>query len=125
MKDGLCPARATIRITDLRLRTIIGFNDWERSKPQEVIINAAIDFDPREAAQSDRVEDTVDYRTIKKKVMALVERSSFNLLERLTGEVLSVILTHTRVLAAQVRIDKPHALRFAKTVSVEMSGERP
>jgi FolB domain-containing protein len=124
MEPGICPDRATIHITDLRLRAIIGLNDWERKKPQEIIVNAAISFDPRAAAASDSVDDTLDYRAIKKEIMALVERSSYNLLESLASATLSIILRRPRALEATVRIDKPHALRFARSVSVEMHAQR-
>ena len=115
------PQRATIRITDLRLRTIVGFNEWERKEKQEVVINASFDFNPSKAVQSDRVEDSVDYRQVKKRIIALVENSEFFLLEKLTHEVLKEVISEPGVLGATIRIDKPHALRFAQSASVEMS----
>ncbi len=119
------PKRATIRITELRLRTIVGFNEWERKEKQDVIINVSLEFDPSSAVQSDRVEDSVDYTLVKKRIITLVEKSDFFLLEKLTHEVLREVLSVPGVLGATIRIDKPHALRFAKSASVEMSLERP
>lgn len=115
---------ATIRISNLRLRTIIGANEWERTRQQDVILNLAFRFDAAEAARSDAVEDTLDYKKIKHMVIDTVENSSFMLLERLCAEVLSAMMAMPRVTAATVKIDKPHALRFADSVSVEMSAER-
>ncbi len=117
--------RATIHITDLSLRTIIGINDWERTKPQDVVINIAVDFDPSDAVRSDRLDDTVDYKRIKRRVIALVEKSRFGLIERMAYEILREVLSHDRVEAATVRVDKPQALRFTRSVSVEMHAERP
>ncbi len=117
-------SRATIRITDLMLRTVIGINDWERSKQQDIVINLALEFDPSEAVRSDRIEDTVDYKKVKRRVISLVERSKFGLVEKLAHAVLCEALKERTVLAATVRIDKPHALRFAQSVSVEMRAER-
>lgn len=115
---------AKIRITDLSLRTIIGIFDWERKTKQDIVINIELDFDASRAAASDDVHDTVDYKAITKKVIDVVEGSSYYLLEKLTQRVLDLIMEDPRVLAAVVRIDKPQALRFARSVSVELSSKR-
>jgi FolB domain-containing protein len=115
---------ATIKITDLALRTIIGGNDWERNTQQDVVINIALDYDAARAVETDAMEDTVDYKRLKRRIIDEVEKSRFHLLEKLTSRVLSIIMEDGRVLSAKVRIDKPSALRFAKTVSVEMSDRR-
>ena len=116
--------RATIRITDLLLRTIIGIYDWERETLQDVLINITIEVDSEKAVKSDNVKDAVDYKAITKKVIAFVEKSKFHLLEKLTEEVLNIVMKNPKVLAATVRIDKPQALRFAKSVSVERQAAR-
>jgi len=115
---------ATIRITDLKLKAIIGINAWERTTRQEVIINLAIDFNSSKAAKSDNIKDTVDYKALKKSIMILVEGSKFLLLEKLVESVLDLIMKDTKVLKATVKIDKPKALRFAKSVSLESSRSR-
>ena len=112
---------ATIRITDLTLEAIIGINSWERTTKQEVILNIALDFDSSKAAKSDNIKDTVDYKSLKKSIMTLVESSQFMLLERLVERVLDLIMKDPKVTLATVRIDKPRALRFAKSVSIESS----
>lgn len=114
--------RSTIRISNLALRTIIGFNDWERREHQDVIINVCAECDCSNAVVSDNIGDSVDYKQIKRDVVLLVEESSFNLLESLTHAVLEAVVRRPGVIEATVRIDKPHALRFADSVSVEMSG---
>jgi len=115
---------AQIRITDLTLRTIIGINDWERKKKQDIVINILIDFDATRAAVSDNISDTVNYKALKQNIIQLVEASNFFLLEKLTAEVLKLIMEDPQVEKATVRIDKPQALRFAKSVSMEMSATR-
>ena len=115
---------ATIKITDLSLRTIIGGNDWERNTRQDVIINVTFDYDASRAVDSDAMEDAVDYKRLKRRIIEEVEKSRFHLLEKLTSRVLEIVMEDTRVLSAKVRIDKPAALRFAKTVSVEMADRR-
>lgn len=110
-----------IKIKDLRLRTIIGIFDHERDNLQDIVINASIQFDGSRASQSDAIEDTLDYKKLTKSIIARVEGSSFFLLERLVHEILDIICADTLVSSAQVEIDKPGALRFADSVSVNAS----
>ena len=85
------------------------------------VINVTLDYDANKAMKSDDIKDTVDYKTITKKIIALVESSKFFLLEKLAAEILQIALEPALVEQASVRIDKPQALRFAKSVSVEVS----
>lgn len=112
---------AIIRITDLKLRAIIGTNDWERDQPQDIIINIRIKYDAHKACVSDQISDTLDYKEITKKVILEVESSRYYLLEKLASQILKLILAYPLVQEARVRVDKPHALRFAESVSVELS----
>lgn len=109
-----------IRIKDLKLRCIIGINPEERVKKQDVVINLTLYADLMNACQSDRIEDTVNYKKIKLAVVDMVENSSFNLIERLAQAVADLALEESMVQKVKVRLDKPGALRFAKTVGVEI-----
>ncbi len=109
-----------IYIKDLSLRTIIGINDEERRNRQDVLINMTLFTDLRPAGISDQIADTVNYRTLTKQVIALVEASRFFTVERLAAEIAQVCFTDPRVEAAQVRVEKPGALRFARSVGVEI-----
>lgn len=120
----LIPTKSIIRIEDLLLRTIIGFNAWERDKKQDVQINLYMEFDAKKAVETDRVEDTLDYKKIKKSVITLVESSCFNLLETLAHRILETVASDEKVIYAEVKVDKLHALRFARSVSVEMQFRR-
>ena len=116
--------QATVYIEDLRLRTIVGTNDWEREKEQDIILNISFRYDAGEAAETDSIRAAVDYKALKREIITFVETSSFFMLERLCRDVLALILSKERVLWARVRIDKPHALRYAKSVAVEMERNR-
>lgn len=113
-----------IRIKNLRLRTLVGIFDWERVNKQDIVINIQMEFDGSKAGQSDKIEDTVDYKKINKAIIQEVENSQFFLLEKLAQRVLEIILQNPRVLHAKVEIDKPGALRFADSVSVECEARR-
>jgi len=115
---------AIIRITDLKLRTIIGANDWERDHKQDVVINITIHFDDSKAKKSDDLKDTVDYKTICKAIIKMVEASSFFLIEKLADEIMKIVLNNKLIMEATVRVDKPFALRFADSVSIEINQKK-
>ena len=115
---------AIIRITDLSLRAIIGIFDWERARKQKVVINIEIIFNASRAAKSDLVKDTIDYKTITKNIIKHVEASQYFLLEKLADQILKIVMEDQRIKSAKVRVDKPGALRFARSVSVEFEAQR-
>ena len=115
---------AKIRIVDLTLRTVIGVNGWERQIKQDVVINVEIDYNAAKACRSDKIQDAVDYKDITKKIISVVEESNFFLIEKLAAAVMRVVLANPQVRSATVRVDKPNALRFARSVSVEISSKR-
>jgi FolB domain-containing protein len=114
----------TILIKDLLLRTIIGVNDDEREKVQDVLINVALQTDTRAAGASDRIEDAVNYRTVAKEIIELVESSRYYLVEKMAEEIAKLCLAHAGVQVARVRVEKPGALRFARSVGVEIERRR-
>ncbi|MCT7942143.1 MULTISPECIES: dihydroneopterin triphosphate 2'-epimerase [Shewanella] len=118
------PETAIIRIKNLRLRTYIGIKEDEIQNQQDVIINVVIHYCADKARNSDNVADALNYRTITKKIIALIENNRFSLLENLTNQTLAIASEHDWVEFASVEIDKPHALRFADSVSMELSYQK-
>jgi FolB domain-containing protein len=106
-----------IRIKDLLLRAIVGINDDERVKKQDVLINIWMYCDVSAAAADDDIHQAVNYRTVAKQVIELVENSSFMLVERLAEEIAGICLA-AGVPRTRVRVEKPGALRFAASVGV-------
>lgn len=115
---------ATIRIKNLRLRTYIGIKEDEIQNQQDIIVNVVIRYAADRAVQFNQIDEALNYRTITKKLIAHVETGRFALLERLTRELLEIVMSHEQVLAADVEVDKPHALRFSDSVSVTLSAKR-
>jgi D-erythro-7,8-dihydroneopterin triphosphate epimerase len=107
-----------IHIKDLHLRTIIGINEEERRNRQDVLINIVMDVDMRRAGETDDIDDAVNYRTITKRIIQLVENSQFYLVEKMAAEIAAICLSNPRVERARVTVEKPGALRFARSVSV-------
>ena len=116
---------AKIRVKNLLIRTYIGFNPEELVNKQDVIINIEIQTDiPDATLKNDEPVDILDYKTITKKIITLVQEGRFKLLEVLTKNILDLIMEHEKVTSAKVEVDKPHALRFAESVSLEMEVKR-
>ena len=109
-----------IIIKDLLLRGIIGINDWEREKKQDILINITLSCDLQKAGESDKIEDTVNYRTLTKKIIKHVDESARFTVETLAADIAKLCLNTEGVKHAIVRVEKPGALRYAKSVGVEI-----
>ena len=115
---------ARIQIRNLRLRTYIGFNPEEKSKKQDIVVSADIYYSADAAAASDNEADALNYKIITKKIIDHVEHGRFQLLEKLASDLLIIAAESERVSHAEVSVDKPHALRFADSVSITLSASR-
>ncbi len=110
-----------IVVRELLVRCVLGLTDEERRERQNVLISWVLFTDLRAATESDRVEDSVDYRELKKRVLAMAEQSSYHLLETLAARVADVCLSYPGVRRVQVTVEKPGALRFARSVAVRLT----
>ncbi len=124
MTEVLCNHQARVKIKDLLLRAYIGIKEEEINNQQDVIINVCLTYDATEAINRNEITAALNYRTITKQIIGHVDGNRFALLERLTHEVLSIVMEHGAVQWAQVEIDKPHALRYAESVSVCLEAHR-
>ena len=113
-----------ILIKDLLIRGIIGIHDWEREKKQDILINIEMEADCQPAGLSDDFQDAVDYRSVAKSVIGLVESSQFFLVERMAEEIANICLEDSRVTSARVRVEKPGAVRFSRSVGIEVERRR-
>jgi len=113
-------AEDRIEIKDLLLRGIVGINDWEREKPQDILVNITLFTDLRRAGASDDLTDSVNYRTLTKQIIAHVESVGRFTVEALAADVARLCLETPGVQRARVRVEKPGALRFARSVGVEI-----
>lgn len=120
----LQPRLAQIRIKNLRLRTYIGINEEEIRNRQDVTINLTVLYPVESAIRENTIDQALNYRTITKAIIGHVEGNRFALLERLTQEVLDLVMAYPEVQQAVVEVDKPHALRFAESVSITLAAER-
>jgi FolB domain-containing protein len=109
-----------IIIEDLLVRGVIGISDREREQPQDIMINIEIYTDISKAAKTDQIEDCVNYRTIAKKVIAYVEKVGRFTVEALSEDIATMCLAEQGALGVRVRVEKPGAVRFSRSVGVEI-----
>ena len=110
-----------IILRELRLRCIIGTLAAERLAPQEVLATVSLRCDLAPAGASDDLADTLDYASLHDRIIALVERSSFQLIEALAESIATLCLAEPGVAEVTVTLDKPGALRQARSVAVEIT----
>jgi len=109
-----------IFIEDFKVYGVIGVNEWERQKPQEILISLYISTDLRFAGQSDNLADTIDYSMVAKGMKNLVEQTQHLTLEALAADIASYILAIHRVQGVRVRVVKPGAIKYSHSVGVEI-----
>ena len=111
-------------IRDLLVRCYLGVSEEERRERQDVLIGLVMDVDLATATRSDRVEDSVNYRDLKKRVLALAQDTPLHLAETLAERIANICLEHPRILRVEVTVEKPTALRFARSVGVRIVRDR-
>ena len=111
-------------IKDLVARGIIGVNDWERERPQDICINITAFTDTRSAAQSDDLHDCVDYRALAKRAREHAEAAKRFTVEALANDLAALCLEDPAVSRVIVRVEKPGAVRFSASVGVEIERGR-
>src|SRR3972149_5940823 len=109
-----------IIINDLLVRGIIGVNDWERQNPQAILINVEISADLSKAGKTDKLSDSINYRTVTKKIIARADKAQRWTVESLAADIAAICLEEPGALIVRVRVEKPGALRFARSVGVEI-----
>lgn len=114
-----------IFIRDLLVRGIVGINPDERRNRQDILVNVTMWADTRPAAASDDITDAVNYRTVSKAIIAHIEQSEPFLVERLAEELVRLCLeSDSRIEAVELTVEKPGALRFARSVGLTIYRER-
>jgi FolB domain-containing protein len=112
-----------IIIKNLVARGIIGLDEWERVKPQEMVLNITVYTEIRQAAAEDDVVHSVNYRTIAKKAQAHAETAERLTVEALAEDIAKICLAEPNAKKVTVRIEKPGAVRFSESVGIEISRE--
>lgn len=113
-------------VEDLRIETVIGIYDWERKIKQTVALDLEMAFDNRKPAASDKIDDTLDYKAVSKRLIAFVEGSHFELVETLAEKCAQIVREEFGVPWLRLKLSKPGAVRGSKAVGVVIErGEKP
>jgi len=116
--------RDRVFIEDLRIETVIGIFDWEREIKQAISLDVEMAFDIRKAAQSDAIEDALDYKAVAKRLIQLVAGSEYQLVESLAERCAAVILEEFPVPWLRLKLSKPGAVRGSSAVGVTIERGR-
>ena len=108
----------------LTAECVIGFIDWERRVKQTVVVDLELPVDCRQAAVTDDVNDTVDYKKVSKRVLAFIEASEFKLVETLAQRLAMLILEEFAIEWIRLSINKPGAIRNSRDVGVAIERSR-
>ncbi|MGE5373899.1 MAG: dihydroneopterin aldolase [Bacteroidota bacterium] len=111
-------------IKNLLARGIIGVHDWERTRPQNILINITMFTDTRQAAETDSLSDCINYSTMSKRVLAHAESVNRLTVEALANDLARICLEEEGVQKVIVSVEKPGAVRFAESVGVEVERTR-
>ena len=115
-----------IFLDELKVETIIGIWDWERKIRQTVVIDLEMSADIAKAAATDDVADTLNYKSVAKRLQQFVGESSFQLVETLAERIASIIRDEFGVAWVKVKVHKPGAIRGSRDVGVIIErGEMP
>ncbi len=107
-----------IYLRDLRIDTIIGIYDWERRMKQTIILDLEMGTDIRKAANSDNIEDTLNYKAVAKRLISYVGESEFELVETLAEKIAEILLTEFKVPWLRLSLNKKGAVRDVRDVGV-------
>ncbi len=110
----------TLYINDLIIPCIIGIFENERKEKQQIIINVALSVDTQKAGKSDDIKDTVNYHDLSIKIVNMVEKSKFYLLEKLAQEIANICLKNKLIKQVTVRVEKSKAVKLAKSSAIEI-----
>ncbi|HVN16252.1 MAG TPA: dihydroneopterin aldolase [Anaerolineales bacterium] len=113
-----------IFVKNLLVRGVIGVNDWERDIVQDILVNITVFTDTRRVAETDKLEDSVSYKTLAKKTQAYIESKARYTVEALANDLANICLEENGVQKVIVRVEKPGAVRFAESVGVEIERSR-
>lgn len=111
-------------IRNLAVDAIIGIYDFERVQKQPIVITLAMTFDNKKPASTENIVDVLDYEKISNSVKALIESSSFQLVETLAEAIAEHVLTTYRTEQLTLELNKPNAIEFAESVGIMITRER-
>ena len=98
---------------------------WERRTRQTLIFDLEMSTDVARAAASDDIQDTLNYKSVAKRLIQFVGESEFQLVETLAERCAQIIREEYGVRWVRLTLNKKGAVRNATDVGVIIErGER-
>lgn len=114
-----------VYLRDLRIDTVIGIFGWERRIRQTLVFDLEMSADIARAAASDAIEDTLNYKSVAKRLIQFVGESEFQLVETLAERCAEIIREEFGVRWVRLTLNKKGAVRGASDVGIIIErGER-
>lgn len=113
-----------IFIKDLLIQTVIGVYEWERKKPQDILINIRLFTDTRRAAQTDDLKDCVDYGDMTRRIQSISEKSARYTVESFAEDIANLCLSNPLVNNVIVRVEKPGVVKGTSSVGVQIERQK-
>jgi len=113
-----------ICVKNLRVSSILGVYEEERRAERDIVINVRVKYNADAALRTDAIEDALDYKQIRDRIVNFVTGTQFKLLEKLADGILQELIQDSRIARVHLEVDKPHALRLAESVSAIIEWER-
>ena len=112
--------KRTVFIKDFVIEEIIGVHEHEKIKKQKIKFNIVLDIDQNTLPDEQDIKSIVDYEKITNKLESLTKRKKYNFLESLAEDSFKEIFKDRRINAVTIKIEKPEAIKNAKSVGVEV-----
>ena len=116
-----------IRLKGLALFPRLGITAWEKEGVQRVLVDVDLTMNLDRAAQSDRIEDAVNYEEACRVIQDVGRARKYHLIESLAHEILSALLARFPAIdAGRIRLRKV-SLPFdahLECVEVELEAKR-
>jgi len=112
--------KRTVFIKDFIIEEIIGFYKHEKEKKQKIIFNIVLDIDQSSLPDEKDIKSIVDYEKITNKLENLTKSKKYNFLESLAEDSFKEIFEDKRINSIKIKIEKPEAIKNARSVGVEV-----
>ena len=107
-------------IEDLKVSATIGIYEWERKIKQTLAFDIEMATDIRRSAETDAIEDTLNYKAVSKRIIAYVEASEYQLVETLAEKVAALVQQEFAVPWLRLTLNKPGAVRGSRAVGIRI-----
>ena len=112
--------KRTVFIKDFIIEEIIGIHKHEKIKKQKIKFNIVLDVNQSFVPDEKDIKSIVDYEKITNKLESLTKSKKYNFLESLAEDSFKEIFEDKRINSATIKIEKPEAIKNAKSVGVEV-----